>query len=1247
MPSTSYKLTALTVVLGGLLASSLFAQIRSSSIVGTLRDASGGVMPNIDVALTNQETNITVRTKSTAAGEYTFPYLQDGIYTLSVNAPGFAAFRESDIRLATNQVLRADVSLKVGTAQQMVEVKAQVAQLQTDTSTVQDTTQAAAIAALPNIVENPMYYAELENGVVPRGVSSLTQQTSWMNSFGIGFYGRMNWSAMGINGGRAYTNDIQLDGLPVMSSGYNEAAVVPNTEALQEVRVISDDYSAEYGRGQGVVSMIAKSGTNQFHGEVNYHIRNDALNANSNYNNAWGINRPSFKLNDFGGAIGGPIIKDKLFFFTSEHYMIFNQGVPWLFTVPTALERKGDFSQTMIPDFNGNPVNVQIYNPFSVTQVGPNLYQRAQYANAMVTNPNPAALTIFGLYPSPNRTPSDAFGDNNFGETTARTYRKDDNNTRIDYKRGAQSFYASGGIGYGNILTGSPFGPQYFPGGSLLTRDFNPYAQLGDTIIINPTTVMDVRYGVTRINMTYEGGERSGFSNYNGWGVPSSVQNIMPVMGATPDILPGGSPIGPTNSWEPLNNDTNTNKREWQTNQTIVGSITKVRGKWTFKAGGEFRNMMAVWQDLYELSTDLAASNYTSQFITANGSNTAQDVTAQQYGFTPASIFAGAGVWDVQRSTIPIISAHYFGLYSQNDWRASSRLTLNLGLRWDFQPAPNERHNRMESFNLNQENAFGSMGNVCFPGTNCPNLWTSEYTDFQPRLGAAYQLNSNTVLRGGFGITYIPSNTGNYSSNLLYNEQTFGYSTNDQVYGLNPNGVPVGQFSTNGPTTGPAIIVAPIGANPKAPQAFSPGSAFSTHEPNGRIMQWNFSLERRFSNSWFLSVGYVGTYGSHLQTSWLSFENLQNVPGATLANWHAQYVASNGTLDPSQNLVPNPYQPANGPLLPFGGTMGDATIPAYIPYLPDPLLSNLWALQENLGSSNYNALQVRVMHQFSKGLLMNAHYAWSKSIDDTDTIAEDTQGINNGAATSYWDLAHVHQNMAPSLSDLTNQFVMSAVYDLPMGTGKAFAPQNKIVNALVGGWQTSGVWTWQGGFPFGPGGGNNGGLLGPNVTPGQSMKVPKALQHWYNGNQSVTLPCGETITPPANTYLLYNLCAFQGQTITTPDGSIVPDIYWYGNAANAYDALRGPARFNIDLSVQRSFNIKERVRVDVGVDMTNFLNHSEFVSIPGPTINSGLGNTNTSAASGPIGIGTNYAYGTYGEQTYDPRQFVLHARIRF
>jgi hypothetical protein len=754
--------------------------------------------------------------------------------------------------------------------------------------------------------------------------------------------------------------------------------------------------------------------------------------------------------------------------------------------------------------------------------------------------------------------------------------------------------------------------------------------------------VLDLRYGVNRINMIEEGGSTSGFTDYNGWGIPSSVQAIMPDYGGTPDVLPGGN-------WTPLNNATNNNKHEWQFNQTVAGSITKSHGRWTHKAGAEFRDMVAIWQDYYQLSSDISAGNFTSEYITANNTNASQNVTAAQQGITPASLLAGAGSWDVNlgRSLKPVLSARYLGLYTQNDWRATSKLTVNLGLRWDLQPAPTERDNRMASFNLNEQNAFGSQGGIAFPGVNSGGLWATEYHDFGPRLGAAYQLTSSMVLRGGFGISYLPSNTGNYSSQLLYYVNAFTSGTNAEPFGSNPQGVPIGQFSSNGP----AVIVPAIGANPASPAVYTPGSAFITHEPNGRATQWNLVLEKRISPTWFVSAGYVAATGAHLQTGWLSFENLQNLPASTLSSWRSQYIASNGTLDPSQQLIPNPYQPTHGPLLPFGGSLGNQTIPAYIPLLPYPLLSQLWALQENLGMSNYNSLQLRLNHAFSSGLLLDVHYTWSKSLDDTSTIAEDTQGINNGGGNTSWDLLNPYNNKKYSFSDLPHQFVATVVYDLPFGAGKTFEVHNRFARALLGNWQTSGVMILQDGFPFGPDGANDGSALGrTNRIAGVPIEVPQALQHWYNGTTSVTLPCGRVVTPPANTFLKYNLCAFDGDVVNTPNGSVVPDVYWWGNAASTYGDMRGPGRFNIDMSLKRLFNIRENMILQLGVDVTNLLNHTEYNASPGPTYQNNLGNTNTVAnpALGQVpGQGTNDAFGTMGVSSFDPRQFVLNLKLRF
>ncbi len=370
--STKRTLFCATLLLHTAAISLVHGQIRSGTITGSVKDVSGANIGSATVSIINQETSINASVKTAESGQFTFPYLPAGRYTVTVSATGFAVFKESDLNLETAQTARVDARLEVSGLETTVSVEARAAEIQTDSTSVSGATEAHVIDAIPNITQNPLYYATLQNGVQPR---NQTAASTSLNSFGIGVAGRAQFSAIGVNGGRAFTNDIQLDGLPIMGGGFNEAAILPNTEGLQEVRVISNNFTADYGHGQSVIAFSTKSGTNQYHGEADYMLRNEALNANTNSNKANGLARSAFKVNQFGGAVSGPIVKNKLFFFTSYHFLMFNQGQNYLQTVPTDLERKGNFSQTLLSNA-GAFVPVQVFDPFNVTQLATDLYQR-------------------------------------------------------------------------------------------------------------------------------------------------------------------------------------------------------------------------------------------------------------------------------------------------------------------------------------------------------------------------------------------------------------------------------------------------------------------------------------------------------------------------------------------------------------------------------------------------------------------------------------------------------------------------------------------------------------------------------------------------------------------------------------------------------------------------------------------------------------------------------------------------------
>ena len=588
---------AIPVFLLGLLlamAPTLMAQVRSASITGTVKDPTGAVVAGASVVAKDTGRQETYSATTDKSGDYTIPYLSDGDYSVTISKDGFKQFAVESLHLDQSQVARVDAALAVGANTETVQVEAQALHLQTETSEVAGVTTADEIEALPNITQTPFYYVGLQNGVVPRNETQSTQSTA---SFGVGVAGRANDSAYGVNGGRAFENSIQLDGLPVMGDGFNEAAVTPNLESMQEVQVHTNDFSAEYGQGQGVINVTTKSGTNAYHGQFSYLNRNQAFNANTAQNKSTPsvINgvaepytaRPIFKVNDVGGAVTGPIRKDHVFFSASFHWLKRDVGGTSFASVPTDLERTGDFGDTL---FNsGNPAGPQVvrmFNPWSSTLYqSPNIYSRAEFpvssncntltnASGVVygggqsssapncgdkvagtypggTLPDAAGLTIMKAYPEPN-VPNAAlnnipFTSSNLQFNTLTTYRKYTSNDRIDWKRGKHSVYGTGGVEWGTILAPAQFGSLGTAGlndAPNTTSDRNPYAQVGDSIVLSSSLFLDVRYGITRIHAISFAGDHAGFTQYGAFGIAAGTQALF----ATPELRPGHLPLASTSA---------------------------------------------------------------------------------------------------------------------------------------------------------------------------------------------------------------------------------------------------------------------------------------------------------------------------------------------------------------------------------------------------------------------------------------------------------------------------------------------------------------------------------------------------------------------------------------------------------------------------------------------------------------------------------------------------------------------------
>ena len=368
----------------------------------------------------------------------------------------------------------------------------------------------------------------------------------------------------------------------------------------------------------------------------------------------------------------------------------------------------------------------------------------------------------------------------------------------------------------------------------------------------------------------------------------------------------------------------------------------------------------------------------------------------------------------------------------------------------------------MSAWDLEAANAFGSQGAIAFPGVDgySRNLWDTTYDNWGPRVGAAYQINDRMVLRGGVGVTYLPANTGYFSGPTDYGSANFSTGVSQVPYGLTPAGVPVGTFQND------VTLVPAIGGDPNAAGVYGIGEArFDRDFKNGRVMQWNAFLERRLGEAFMVSIGYSASKGSDLLNRSFPIQSLQNIDQATLDAWRAQYIASNGTLNPATQQVANPFQPPAGSGT-FAGPLAGATIPRQNTLFPYPLLIGSNAAVNRSGAiSEYHSLILRASRRFSAGLMFDASYTFSREMDDTDTV-EDNQAFNAGGnARGGYDILNPDVNRHIGFSDTPHRFVATAFYELPFGPDRPFTIDNGFLRAIARDWQVSGSVLWHTGFP--------------------------------------------------------------------------------------------------------------------------------------------------------------------------------------
>lgn len=1108
------------LLLFALSAIALHAQ--TAQVTGRLTDSLDAVIVGGSVEIVNADTGARRSTVSNAEGYYTIPLLPPGRYAISVQASGFKPVTQEGVTLTVDQNARIDFALSIGTVNESISVTAEAPLVDASGATVGTVIENKRINELPLNGRNALALVMLTPGV---------KSNAGPTNSGFGDRGTA-LSSISINGGPSGMNNLMLDGGNNVDAYQIGVNINPAVDSIQEFKVQANTMSAEFGfTAGGVVNMITKSGTNQFHGTAYEFLRNEKLDARR----AFAARRDPFRYNQFGGAIGGPVIKDRTFFFGNYEEWRFRRYDNPIFSVPIAEQRLGDFSQ--LRDASGRLI--PIYDP-ATTRANPNgsgFIRDIFPGNVIPPNRiDPVAKNYLQFYPLPNRPPVNPFtNQNNFLGSNSEQRDMRQYTTKIDHRVsgsnslfGRYSYYrhsTDGGIGGG---LPDPVVRQRFD------RWENRNFILSDTHTFTPTLLNEFRGGVARLYFPFN------VASFGGdWprklGLPSIVPgDVIPsVSNGLPGLVTGTAGLRGATTWQ------------------IVDMVTYIRSTHTLKAGGEFRINRA---NNLQRSSPSGSYNFPAA-LTGNPLSPAG--TGSQFATFLLGAVGNASVTTHLGQAQHGYSASFF---VQDDWKLTSRLTLNLGLRYDYQQWPVERYDRVSNFNpFATDPNTGLLGRQEYAGVDYGRSAIENVkNNFGPRAGFAYSLTADNkaVLRGGYG-TFYP---------LIFARDYFGsgagFASTSTTYlpaGGNTN-FPAFQFREGFPS-------API-----QPQGAALGSSaflgqnvtyVQPHEKAPMAQQWNLGIQKQLGSGWMVDATYAGALGTHFLSGVWDLNQLDpryNSLGIAL-----------------QDRVPNPY----AGIVP--GALGAATITREQSLRPYPYYNQIGVSQAMNGSYSSHSLLLSLQKRFSSGLTLLASFTGGKLISDSvRTMLNFGDFVEQVGVVGYQD-GRFNRRQERSLdpTDVSRRFVLSAVYELPFGRGRALSAGNGVIDAVIGGWQLNSIVTLQSGLPIVVRGASNFRADRPNST-GQSAKLdnPTAAQ-WFDTTAFVN-----------------------------------PPDYTFGNLGRVLPDVRSPGVKNFDLSLMRSIQIVERLRMQIRAEAFNAFN------------NVNLGFPNTSFQAGPDGRNRSAAFGT-------------------
>lgn len=809
------------------------AQMTTGTILGTATDASGAAIPEATITVENIGTGISRTVRADNMGAYVVPYLIPGTYSVTAGKQGFQTIIKTGIVLAVDEKAQVDITLPVGAVTQQVTVKTLAPLLKTQSSEGGQVINAHTIVSMPLNLRQFAQLVNLTTGTTPDGGQG--------GNFSPDNPQAINSSS--VNGIQVDANNWTIDGISDNEAFFSILTVSPSIDAIQEFKVANNNYAAEFGRAGGANVQIAiKSGTNQFHGDAFEFFRSSGLEANDFFSNQSGLPIAPYHQNQFGANVGGPIIKDRTFFFVDYDGLRTSQGQTGLETIPTMAERGGDFSSS------GEPV---IYNPFNVN---PATGQPEAFPNNMIpqTMINSAAAKIMALFPTPNVTAP--VGQPNYIARSTLTHDIDEGDIRIDHRLSDKDQI----MGRYSMLRTTYLNPPFLgaavgggPGLSATAYTRNQNAVISETHAFNPTTLNELRVGINRVNTNWYGLDTNSQTS-NQVGIPG-INNFCGICGGLPSInISGYSSFGHTPFAPTLRHDTTFE---------YVDNVTFIRGKHTIKVGADIQRIQA---NLYQTANSVGEFDFNQQNTSlAGASGTGSGLAGFLLGYADFAGRAGLNDFPSNRAT----QAFFFG---QDDFRATRDLTLNLGLRWEYYGPVTDAWGNLSNFNLKTGNI-----QVACVAISCSGGVQPDYRTWAPRVGFAYSMghNSKTVLRGGFGISYFYPGSGGADFGTL--NDNFPYVQGQGFAPANFFTIAPGDPSLN--TGLPALP--PLQQRPGAPAgnliptggatagAFSSVFYMPSNLGMSDVYQWSLDLQRQISPNLMLSVAYVGDRANYLYLS--------------------------------------------------------------------------------------------------------------------------------------------------------------------------------------------------------------------------------------------------------------------------------------------------------------------------------------------------------------------------------------------